>query len=165
MTRLIAFYLVLSFLFVAPASAQQQVFIQIEAQPSLAQAQQSLRGYAERFQDLNGFALRSGWFGIALGPYPEDEAATILRNLRAARRIPRDSYIAREADFRAQFWPSGVSRLPRAADPEAPADGLTGDTLPEAEEAGIIAPRESLREARAGEAQLDRAGPCLGRVL
>ncbi|MEM9844481.1 MAG: serine protease [Pseudomonadota bacterium] len=153
MTRLFALFFALVLILAGPAPAQQQVFIQIEAQPSLVQAQKSLRDYAERFRDLNGFALRSGWFGIALGPYPEEEATTILRNLRAARLIPRDSYIAREGEFRAQFWPDGATRLPRVDLPEARQNDPQ-DTAPDLLEP--TEPRETLREARQSEAQLSR---------
>lgn len=150
MTRGLALFLVLSFVaglaLAGPARAQQQVFIQIEAQPSLAQARRSLQGYADRFGNLNGFALRSGWFGIALGPYPEEEAAGVLRSLRAAQLIPRDSYIAREGQFRGQFWPEGAARLPEALQDAGPQGNGTEE----------IEPRETLREARAGEAQLSR---------
>lgn len=151
MTRFLVFVFSVGLALASPASAQQQVFIQIEAQPSLAQAQRSLQGYAERFGDLNGFALRTGWFGIALGPYPEEDASTILNNLREARLIPRDSYIAQESDFRAQFWPDGVTRLPRAPSPEP-----QQDALPQLDEGEDFQPRETLREARAAEARLTR---------
>lgn len=158
MTRLFALLFIMGFAFASPAPAQQQVFIQIEAHPNLAQAQQSLRGYAERFRDLNGFALRSGWFGIALGPYAEEEAAQILRNLRSARLIPRDSYIAQEGDLHAQFWPDGATRLPRATLPDVPLNEESEIQRPETDPAlsEPNLPKETLREARQGEAQLSR---------
>jgi len=87
------------FTLAGPAAAQDTVFIQIEAQPSLTQAEDSLRQYASTVQDLNGFALSGGWYAIALGPYSADEAPALLRNLRRAGLIPRDSYVARPSDY------------------------------------------------------------------
>ncbi|MEM6481547.1 MAG: serine protease [Pseudomonadota bacterium] len=163
---------VLFILFVAcvmtakPAAAQQQVFIQIEAQPSLSLAQNSLRSYAGRFGDLNGFELNSGWFGIALGPYPEEDAAGILRSMRAAGLIPRDSYIAKSNDFASQFWPESPARLPLESPEAAPETSLSQgnqtdsghsqSALATAAEPEETPRRETLREARAGEARLTR---------
>ncbi|MEM9499093.1 MAG: serine protease [Pseudomonadota bacterium] len=146
MARFVSILVFALWIVAAPAASQSQVFIQIEAHPSLTQAQDSLRGYAQRFRDINGFTLGGGWYGIALGPYAETEAAGILRNLRAERLIPRDSYIARSSDYRAQFWPVGVNLVPRAALPETPL----------AEPDPATPPEETLREARANEARLTR---------
>src|SRR6056297_2265804 len=111
MTRIILSLFFTVFLGLAPAAAQQNVWVQIEAQPSLNQAQSSIRSYAAQIQDVNGFSLGSGWYAIALGPYEEGEANAILRNLRGAGLIPRDSYIAQSADYRQQFWPVGANLL------------------------------------------------------
>ena len=73
------------------AIAQERVFIQIEAQPSLTQAEAALRGYASRLDNVNGFSLGGGWYGIALGPYSPDDAGQLLRNLRAFWEFERAS--------------------------------------------------------------------------
>lgn len=151
MTRLFSVLIVLAFAVASPAPAQQQVFIQIEAQPNLSQARQSLRSYANRFGDLNGFELRTGWFGIALGPYAAQEAQSVLNSLRNAQLIPGDSYIAQPGDFRSQFWPEDGSVLQRTAIIETPQV-----TLSQAEDSADIEPEETLREARANEARLSR---------
>ena len=68
-----------------PAAFSQDdnlAWVQIEAQPSLSEAQERIRAYASQLQDINGFAMGSGWYGIALGPYNEDDANQVLRNLR-----------------------------------------------------------------------------------
>ena len=75
------------------ALAQETAYVQIEAQPNLATAQDRLRDYASALPDVNGFELGRGWYGIALGPYQREEAARVLRKLRAERLVPRDSYI------------------------------------------------------------------------
>src|SRR6056297_1165667 len=118
MTRLIFNLFVLFVLFAASvgshntqAQAQSAVFVQIEAQPSLARAQESLRGYAADLNDVNGFSLGGGWYAIALGPYNPDQAADMLSALRAERLIPRDSYIAQPSDYQQQFWPIGSNTL------------------------------------------------------
>jgi S1-C subfamily serine protease len=93
-----------------PAFAQEQdvVFIQLEARTSLAGAQDSVRGFAEVFEDVNGFALGGGWYGVALGPYARDEAQQLLTDLRRTGQIPVDSYIEVPSAYSQQFWPIGA---------------------------------------------------------
>ena len=45
---------------------QQIAWVQIEAQPTLAAAQERARIYSATLPDVNGFALGSGWYGISL---------------------------------------------------------------------------------------------------
>lgn len=165
MTRIFRSLVFIIFTLAGPAAAQDTVFIQIEAQPSLTQAEDSLRQYASQVQDVNGFALGGGWYAIALGPYSDDEAPALLRNLRRAGLIPRDSYVARPSDFQRQFWPVGANVLaqdnPQETDerstqartePVAPLQEPTPAPIPEPERVD-----ETPREARASEALLTRA--------
>ncbi|WP_135501819.1 serine protease [Roseovarius aestuariivivens] len=168
MTRIFMSLLFIVFAGALPAAAQQSVFIQIEAQPSLARAEDSLRRYALEVQDVNGFALGGGWYGIALGPYDEDEAPGILRNLRAARLIPRDSYIAQPSEYQRQFWPVGTDLLAAiesgqtsdAAQSEARSSQARTERVDPAPEATAdpepVLVDETPREARASEARLTR---------
>ncbi|MBL4559136.1 MAG: hypothetical protein JKP98_25010 [Rhodobacteraceae bacterium] len=89
------------------------------------------------------FALPNGWHAIALGPYPDEAAArAALRELRASRRIPGDSYVAAAADYVRRLDPSGSGAPPPAAAPPPVA------VAPE--------PVESLAQARAAETRLSR---------
>lgn len=160
--------LILAILTMAPAARAQEdglAWVQIEAQPSLAQAQRSIRGYATDLQDVNGFSLGGGWYAIALGPYAPQDARQVLRVLRAEGAIPRDSYIAESGDYRQQFWPVGANTLTGAAPdvqtPEPDADAnepqqQVTETAP-APEPQIAEPDETPREARANERDLTRA--------
>jgi len=132
------------------ATGAPLVWVQIEAQPSLAEAQQSARGYAGDLSDVNGFSLGRGWYAIALGPYRREEAERVLQVYRREGVIARDSYIAETSDYQRQFWPIGANLLeqPAIAAPQAP-------------EAAIAAPQpepvdETPREARASESRLNR---------
>ena len=87
------------------------VWVQIEAQPSYQEALERVEEYTRDLPDVNGFAMRSGWFGIAMGPYLQEDAELILRSYRAQGRIPGDSYIARSADYQQQYWPTGADML------------------------------------------------------
>ena len=135
----------------APATAQERAWIQIEAQPTLARAQASLRDYAARLADVNGFTLGAGWYAIALGPFEEQTARDTLRRLRRAGAIPRDSYVAASSDYGRQFWPVGADLLGGASQ-----DTITlSDPLPDA----IPVPDpvdETPGEARASERLLSR---------
>ncbi len=150
----------------APASAQQQVFVQVEAHPSLTAGEAAVRRYASRVQDVNGFTLRGGWYAVALGPYAPGDAQAILRNLRAARLIPRDSYISQVTDYRQQFWPVGTNLLgnpallvPRTAETETVQPQTSEDSTQNTATPEPPAPEpadETVRQARNSEAQLSR---------
>jgi peptidoglycan hydrolase-like protein with peptidoglycan-binding domain len=153
-----------------PARAQDasegQIWVQIEAQPSLAEAEARARAYAGVFPNVAGFALSSGWYGIMIGPFTPAEAQRQLDVLRGERLIPADSYIPDTGRFRQRFWPVGAGAVtpaptpvaPDAAISEAPLDGAAPEALaaPLAEPAPVPAPaiEESPREARASEAAL-----------
>lgn len=130
------------------ASAQESVYVQIEAQPSLSVAQDRLRDYASILPDVNGFDLGRGWYGIALGPYPRNEANDVLRSLRAQRLIPSDSYLEGPGRYGQRIWPigAGPATLPPISAPQVAA-------APEPEPPVTD---ETPREARASEALLTR---------
>ena len=44
------------------------VWLQIEALPGLTEAQERALAYSSLFPETSGFELRSGWFGIVIGP-------------------------------------------------------------------------------------------------
>lgn len=146
---------------VAPAAWAQEeavVWVQIEAQPSLNEAQTSARRYAATLADVNGFSLGRGWYAIALGPYRRDEAERVLQVYRAEGVIARDSYIAENSDYQQQFWPIGANLLDRPSGPVVPAldsppivavDPAPVPTEPEPAD-------ETPREARESESRLSR---------
>jgi len=155
------------------AMAQDAVWVQVEAVPTLGEGQERARAYAASFPDVAGFTVGSGWYVIALGPYAPADADTVLRRLRAQGLIPADSYLADSGDYRQQFWPIGVGAantpqpLPPVAAPEpavataTPEIGTPEIATPEiAPPAPAIAPApaalpdETEREARASEALL-----------
>ncbi len=87
------------------------VWVQIEAQPSLAAATDRARAYATLLQDVNGFALGGGWYGIAVGPYRRADAELVLRSYVRDGLVPRDSFIQLSSRLRQQFWPVGANVL------------------------------------------------------
>ena len=121
------------------AVAQGSSWVQIEARPSEAQARERAEFYAGGLADVQGYRLASGWFAIALGPYSEAEAATVLAQLRASGRIPRDSFLADGAQFRAQFFA-----------------GVAGAVSEPVVAAPLVPGEESEAEARASERSLTR---------
>lgn len=130
-----------------PATAQENsVWIQIEAQPTQPEAEDRARAYAALFPETAGFRLRSGWYGIVLGPYPEAEARQRLSRLMREGLIPRDSFIAFSRNLGAAFWP------PEGSAPVVPAPEVTAEATPEPEPADL--PDETRAEARDSEALL-----------
>ncbi len=137
------------------ALAQQTVWIQIEAQRSLGKAQDVARNYSGSLQQVNGFALRSGWYAIAIGPFSPVDADDVLQQLRVTRQIPVDSYIVDGTNFRRQFWPVGAATLNTQ-----PATPEVSEQVEEQVEVQIIATpvigEETIAQARQSENQLLR---------
>ncbi len=136
------------------AGAQERAsYVQIEAHPSLREAQERARAYGGILSDINGFRMGGGWYGLALGPYADAEAAAILRRLRGDGLIPRDSYVTEGRIYGDRFWPAGLVAPPPAVDAppvDAPADDEPLIAAP------VEAPEETLREAQRSEAALNR---------
>ncbi|THH37398.1 peptidoglycan-binding protein [Aliishimia ponticola] len=146
-------------------SANDVVWVQIEAHPSLATAQERAQAFGTRLEDVNGFALGGGWYGIALGPYRRIDAEQVLRVYRSEGEIPRDSYIALSSDFRQQFYPAGadilnngtLADLPETAAPTpATPETATTDTATAEPEPTPQPADETPAEARRAEQALDR---------
>ena len=156
----------LSLFIVTAAAAQEAVWVQVEAQPTLRAAQDRVRAYDAALDNVAGYYLGSGWYGIVLGPYAPADAERLLQSLRARGDIPRDSFIAFGNNFRQQFWPVGVA-APGVPQPlpegEAGAETVAPEVTAEAAAPVVVVPQialpdETPREARASEALLDRAG-------
>jgi S1-C subfamily serine protease len=166
MKRIFAALLMSAFLTGTGWAQEAGVWVQVEAQPTLGQAQTRVRDYASRLDDVSGYFLGSGWYGIALGPYTADDAANVLRRLREQGAIPGDSFIADGSAFEQQFWPIGVgaqTEIQSAPDAIAPGQTETEETvvapeveIPVVEPPPPEVPDETEREARASEELLSR---------
>lgn len=154
-----------------PAGAQTPeagTWIQIEARNSRPVAEDRVRHWAGDLPQVAGFALASGWYAVALGPYPADEAARILDELRASGAIPADSFITDPRLFRDRFWPAADTAAdaatpapppptaPEAAAPAPAAPPTAAPTATPAETAPPAAPVETLADAKRDEAALSR---------
>ena len=157
--RVLGFLLGLCALFMAlPVMAQDQAWLQIEAQPSLSTAMDRARAYAALFPDVEGYRLRNGWYGIALGPTSRAAAGSRLLDLRRQNLIPADSYLADGASYADRFWPVGQDATPV----EPPVAGLEPDSTITTTEVApgvtpapdLALPEESLSESRAAETAL-----------
>lgn len=136
------------------AAAQDNVYVQIEAHPTLSETENRLRDFTSVLADVNGFDLGSGWYGIALGPYStRTEANRVRRNLRAQGLIPADSYVEESDRYGQRIWPvgAGPAQAARPAETNDPARQTAAKPEPE-----VQAPDETPREARDSEARLTR---------
>ena len=111
------------------AQAQDQVFVQIESNTTLATTESRARTYAQLLPDVNAFRARTGLYAIALGPYSAADAPAVLRDLLARGLVPRDSFIVDGAPYTAQVFPIGAAAL-AAAQP-----AVTNDTPPQTQAA------------------------------
>lgn len=156
---------------IAGASVGQDMrWIQIEAQPSLLEAETRARIYAEKFPDTQAHSIGSGWYAITLGPLPEDQADLRMSQLRARAAIPRDSFLATGTNYRQRIYPIGPAPAPsileQTAVVKAAQDEATQVTVFENEqstepqtttpEQSVLVADETLTEARAAEELLSR---------
>ena len=134
------------------AFGQQPVWLQVEAQPSLREAQSRVEVYASRLDNVAGFYLGGTWYGIVLGPYARQDAEALLAQLKRDRAIPGDSFIATGRTFRQQFYPVGSSAA------------TTAQQLPTSAEIEIETPEEIVEIE---PSRTIRSGPALSmrRVL
>lgn len=135
----------------AAGTGWAEAWVQIEAQPSLAQAEESARGWAKALPDVTGHTMTTGWYAVALGPFADTSAAEeALRKLRREGLIPGDSYIADGSRFRGQFWPAAAAlATPQPAAPTVAAEPTTPPPAP-------VQSFESLTDSRRLEAALSR---------
>lgn len=164
MTRLFfASLFALVFCLRAVSAQEDRAWIRVEALPSLLEAEDRVRDYAEFLPNVNGFAIGSGWYAVVLGPYDTRNAATgELRVLRGQGRIPRDSFVVTTSSLQRQFWPVGAdtqsptpavetSELPESDETE-PAEETAQETV--VDETPQAEPEETVTEARRSEAQM-----------
>ena len=143
----------LALCFAAPARAQETAWVQVEALRTLAEARQRAQAYEARFDNVAGFRMATGWYAIALGPFPPPLARAELAALRRAGLIPADSYLAAPSDYGRRFWPVGAGARALPADPPA----ATGSAAAEPEAPAAAAPDQTPAEARRGERRLTGA--------
>jgi peptidoglycan hydrolase-like protein with peptidoglycan-binding domain len=177
---LLGLALTISLAVARPIAAQEQVWLQIEAQPTLEKAEERARAYGGAFPNVAGFRLSSGWYAIVLGPYAAGEADQALRSLKQDRLVPGDAYLAEGNSFRDAFWPPGGDPAGQAAAGVAPAepvevtplaepaepatDPILDTAAPAADPAADPAPAqpafvdETPAQAKASEATLSRTG-------
>ncbi len=137
------FWMMAVMLWAGGTAAQAQSWVQVEAQPTLAEAEERARAYAAAFPDVQGYRLGSRWYGIALGPYSAEVAAQRLADLRRENLIPRDSYVSDGTNFREQFWPVGTPDAPPVTDVTPLAPDAPVEVTPLAPEATAEAPAEA----------------------
>lgn len=105
-------------------SAQAEpMWLQIEANSSLAQGQQIARDWGQTLPNISGFAMTTGMYAIAVGPFATREEADAQRLLlRGQQVIPADSYVTDGTRYGQQFWPVGAQLVVTPPAQTQPAD-------------------------------------------
>ena len=141
-------------------SQSLNVWVQIEAHPSLIEAEQKARFYGATISDVSAFAIGGGWYAVTIGPLDEEEADSQLLKLRSAGAIPMDSFISRGANFEQMIWPTGLETSDR--DTSTTSDEKNEPTTPSAATSpnSLITlsseVNETIQEARAIESTLTK---------
>ncbi len=149
--RVIVFALAPSFVL-----AQDTGWIQIEAKPSLIQAEDRAKQFAQQFDDIAAHSLGSGWYAISMGPYPRDQAQAILGDLKSQGLVPNDSFVSTGQNYRQQVWVAQDQADVQTSD-ITPDSVDTQDTpIPDQTEPTPQTPDETRAQALAGEKNLSR---------
>ena len=152
----LAFSLALAPMGQAQEVTEEQAWIQMESYPSEATARARAEAYAAEFPDVAVFKGRS-WHAIVLGPYSPEAAAGRLAELRRSGQVPRDAFVTDGAGFTGVLEDLAAAQAAdsepttAAAPVEEPAASQAAEPAPL-----VIEPDETLREARASEAELSR---------
>ncbi|MDA7451904.1 peptidoglycan-binding protein, partial [Planktomarina temperata] len=142
----------------AQSTLPRQVWIQLETRLNLEASLDSIEIYARDLDNVNGFEINGGWFGVAIGPYDPEQADAALQKFRAEGVIPRTSFTTTGASFGARFYPPAVAAQP-AADTDRAAN-TAPQTAPPTEEPAAeqpISPAEQLKQAKASESAMTEA--------
>jgi peptidoglycan hydrolase-like protein with peptidoglycan-binding domain len=150
----------------AQEATEEQAWIQIESYPSEATARARAEAYAAEFPDVTVFKGRS-WHAIVLGPYSPEAAAGRLAELRRSGQVPGDAFVTDGGGFTGVLEDLAVAEAMEreaiateapVAETVAPAAVEAETMAPESIEPAplVIEPDETLREARASEAELSR---------
>ena len=86
----------------AQSTLPRQVWIQLETRLNLEASLDSIEIYARDLDNVNGFEINGGWFGVAIGPYDPEQADAALQKFRAEGVIPRTSFTTTGASFGAR---------------------------------------------------------------
>lgn len=164
MLRLVFACLALGLCLLSPnvAAAQQspdQVWIQIEAKSTLADALERATAWQAMFDDVQGYRIGSGWHVITLGPFTRADAETRLAGLLNENLVPRDSFITDGRSFEGSFWPTAATPEPTTPEPAAPETAATDpipEPAPELMTAPVV-PDETPEQARQSESLLSQS--------
>lgn len=138
-----------------PTVAQaQDVWIQIEAKPSLAEAEERAQAWTAMFDRVQGYVANSGWHVIALGPFTPPEAEARLAELLRENLVPADSFISDGRTYRESFWPVGAIQTEPAPDLTTPDATAAAPTVTEPPMAEPALPDETPEQARQSESLL-----------
>lgn len=151
--------LLIATLILAPsqqAAAQEgRAWVQVEAHPDRDTALDRARAYAALFPEASAFRLTSGWYGVALGPYPTDEAPIRLGALKREGQIPADSFVDDGARYGEQIFPEdGAAALAPepATEPATDPAAEVAATIETPDPVAVEAPDEDRQQARDSEA-------------
>ena len=102
----------------AQSTVARQVWIQLETRLHLEASLDRIEIYARDLENVNGFEIDGGWFGVAIGPYDLEQADATLQKFRAEGIIPRTSFTTSGTSYGKRFYLTGTANQPgRAARP------------------------------------------------
>ncbi|MGB1236310.1 MAG: peptidoglycan-binding protein, partial [Planktomarina sp.] len=134
-----------------------EFWVQVRAVPVQSQAITQANRLDALFENVVGFRIGGGWYGLALGPFDRATAERERVVLLQSGLVPTDSFVANGTAFRQQFWPQGGGIPARniaygqRSEPAAP------EPVPVVIPTPTDGSEETVAEARASEGLLTRA--------
>ena len=89
----------------AQSTVTRQVWIQLETRLHLEASLDRIEIYARDLENVNGFEIDGGWFGVAIGPYDPEQADAALQKFRAEGLIPSTSFTTSGSSYGERFYP------------------------------------------------------------
>ncbi|MBS1302999.1 trypsin-like peptidase domain-containing protein [Loktanella sp. SALINAS62] len=138
-----------------PALAQDALWIQLEAQPSIDAAMTRAQRYDAGQDNVAAFNLGGRWNAVVIGPFDSrTQANDVLRDLRRSGIAPTDAFLTDGARFASQFYPEPGATAAVPAPQDAPSDAAPAAVVIDTP---AIQPDETVQEARVSEQSLSQS--------
>lgn len=101
-----------------PAPPPPGSYIRLQSLETREEADAALKKWRKDFPEAGLWQIPSGWFGVALGPLPEETAAAWLTVFKQSEMMPGDAFISDAAEMGAEVTPGKPVDLPEPGQPQ-----------------------------------------------
>lgn len=95
-----------------PAPPPPGSYIRLQSLQTRAEADAALNKWRKNFPEAGLWQIPSGWFGVAVGPLPEETAAAWLTAFKQSEMVPDDAFVSDTAEMGEEVTPGKPVELP-----------------------------------------------------